>query len=76
MDSGFQYLWLIIFFPMVGFIVNGLFGKKLGDKIVSWIGPGVVFGSLIVSFVANPGEIVTRRRSFNLVTLRVYSNER
>ena len=52
MDSGFQYLWLIIFFPMAGFIVNGLLGKKLGDKIVSLIGPGVVFGSLVVSFVA------------------------
>ncbi len=38
-----DYLWLIPFFPLLGFIINGLFGSKLPEKAVGWIGSGVVF---------------------------------
>jgi NADH-quinone oxidoreductase subunit L len=46
-----NYLWLIPFFPLVGFIINGLLGRKLGEKVVSVIGAGVVFASFAVAIL-------------------------
>ena len=42
-----DYVWLVPLFPLIGVFVNGLLGKKLGDKVVG------VFGSTMVglSFV-------------------------
>jgi NADH-quinone oxidoreductase subunit L len=48
-------LWLIPAFPLAGVAINGLFGRRLGDRVVSVIGPGVVgmaFALAAVSFVA------------------------
>ncbi|OGC79283.1 MAG: NADH-quinone oxidoreductase subunit L [candidate division Zixibacteria bacterium RBG_16_40_9] len=38
----FDYIILIPLFPLIGFLLNGLVGKKLGKSFVSWIGPGTV----------------------------------
>ena len=46
-----DYLWLILFFPLAGFLINGLFGRKLGDTFVSWIGCGAVGLAFITSSV-------------------------
>ena len=40
-------LWLIPFFPLVGFLLNGLFGKRLSKRAVSLI----AVGSVALSFV-------------------------
>ena len=40
-------LWLIPFFPLVGFLLNGLFGKRLPKRAVSLI----AVGSVALSFV-------------------------
>ncbi|MFQ5599032.1 MAG: NADH-quinone oxidoreductase subunit L, partial [Candidatus Krumholzibacteriia bacterium] len=50
------YLWLIPFFPMLGAVVNGLFGyplqKKLGRRPVSLIACASVFASFALSVYA------------------------
>ncbi len=46
-----DYLWLILFLPLAGFVINGLFGKKLGDTFVSWIGCGAVGLAFITSSI-------------------------
>ena len=34
----FDYVWLIPLFPAIGFLINGLFGRRLGKHVVSWLG--------------------------------------
>jgi len=36
------YVWLVPVFPLLGFIFNGLFGRKVSKRTVSLVGPGVV----------------------------------
>ncbi len=36
-------------FPLLGFLINGLFNKKLPEKVVGWIGSGSVFISFAIS---------------------------
>ena len=49
-----NYLYLIPVIPLVGFLINGLWGKKLGDKATGFIGCGVIgiaFALSIAAFV-------------------------
>src|SRR5689334_4594055 len=41
-----MHLWLIPFFPLVGFLLNGLFGKRLSKAVINVI----AVGSIAVSF--------------------------
>ena len=46
-------LWLIPLFPLVGFLINGLFGKKLTEKQIGGIGVAAItlsFVSVVVTF--------------------------
>ncbi|MGO9093456.1 MAG: NADH-quinone oxidoreductase subunit L [bacterium] len=45
----FDYVWLIPVFPAIGFLINGLFGRSLGKKVVSWVGPSVIGLSFLTS---------------------------
>jgi len=47
----FDYVWLIPVFPAIGFLVNGFFGKSLGKKVVSWVGPSVIGLSFLTSIL-------------------------
>ena len=38
----FDFVWLIPLFPAIGFLVNGLLGKRLGKHVVSWVGPSAI----------------------------------
>ncbi len=40
-------LWLIPFFPLIGFLLNGLFGKRLSKSVINII----AIGSVTVSFL-------------------------
>lgn len=40
-------LWLIPFFPLIGFLLNGLFGKRLSKQLIG----GIAVGSVLVSFL-------------------------
>lgn len=46
----YTYLWLIPFFPLVGFLINGLFGKKIKNEAV--IG-GLATAMIGLSFVVS-----------------------
>ncbi len=46
----FDYVWLIPFFPLVGFLINGFFGKKIkNEAVIGAIGTLAIFSSFIVS---------------------------
>ena len=46
----FEYVWLIPLFPLIGVVINGLFGKKIkNEKIIGGIASGAVFGSFVVA---------------------------
>ncbi|EQB63481.1 MAG: hypothetical protein RBG1_1C00001G1060 [candidate division Zixibacteria bacterium RBG-1] len=38
----FDYIILIPLFSLIGFLLNGFLGKRLGKSFVSWVGPGSV----------------------------------
>lgn len=40
---------LIPFLPLIGFLINGLFGKTLSKTVVGLIGSGALLGSLLLS---------------------------
>ena len=44
-----EYIWLIPLLPLIGFLINGILGKKLGKALVSWIGCGSVGLSFLIS---------------------------
>lgn len=43
----YNWLWLIPFFPLLGAIFNGLFGKYVARKWVTLVGPGVLLASFV-----------------------------
>ena len=45
----FEYIWLIPFLPIIGTVINGLLGKKLGDRVVGFVGCTVVGISFLIS---------------------------
>lgn len=45
----YNYVWLIPTFPLIGFLIIGLFGKNLSKSLVGIIGCGSIFLSLILS---------------------------
>jgi NADH-quinone oxidoreductase subunit L len=46
----FEYVWLIPLFPLIGVVINGLFGKKIkNETVIGGIGALMVFGSFLVS---------------------------
>lgn len=44
-----EYLWIIPFFPLLGFAINGLCGSRLSEKAVGLIASGAVFASFIAA---------------------------
>ncbi|CAI2718701.1 NADH-quinone oxidoreductase subunit L [Nitrospina watsonii] len=47
----FKLAWLIPFFPLLGSIINGFFGLKLGKNKVSWIACGLPALSFFVTVI-------------------------
>jgi len=46
-----NYIWLIPFFPLVGFIINGLLGRNMNEKAVGVIGAGAALASFITALL-------------------------
>ncbi|MCA1961580.1 MAG: NADH-quinone oxidoreductase subunit L [Desulfomonile sp.] len=42
-------VWLIPLFPLIGFLINGLFGRSFPEKLIGWIGSGSVGASFVVA---------------------------
>jgi NADH-quinone oxidoreductase subunit L len=46
----FDNVWLIPLFPLIGFLINGLVGKKIkNEAVIGGIGTLAIFGSFLVS---------------------------
>jgi len=44
-----DYVWLVPLFPAVGFLVNGLMGRKIDRRLVGWIGCSAIGLSFFTS---------------------------
>ena len=44
-----DYVWLIPLFPLIGFLINGLFGRKLGEKTIGFIASAMVGLSFVTA---------------------------
>src|SRR5688572_6060270 len=49
MNNVLQLVWLVPFFPLIGFLLNGLFRNHLSKPLISIIGSGMVLASFVVS---------------------------
>lgn len=49
MKNVLEIVWLIPFFPFLGFLINGLGRKSLSKSLVSIVGCGVVLASFVMS---------------------------
>ena len=49
MQNALQIVWLVPFFPLIGFLINGLFRKQLSKSLIAVLGSGTVLGSFIIS---------------------------
>ncbi len=47
MEHASQQLWLIPLLPLLGFLINGLFGRRFPNLLVGLIAVGTVFGSFL-----------------------------
>ncbi len=69
-----EYVGLIPLFPAIGFLINGFFGRRLGNKVVSVVGPsaiGLSFLTAILIFFEllgkAPAERLFEKTLFNWV---------
>ena len=46
-----EQIWLVPAFPLLGFILNGFFGKRFGAGFVSFVGPLTIGLSFLQSIV-------------------------
>lgn len=44
-------IWLVPVLPLIGFLINGLFGKKISKSLVGIIGSGTVLVSFVISVI-------------------------
>jgi NADH-quinone oxidoreductase subunit L len=46
-----DYLWLIVALPLAGFLINVLFGKRIGEPLAGWLGFSLVGVSWLLALV-------------------------
>src|SRR5450631_2407265 len=46
-----QFIYLVPLFPLVGFLINGLFRKSISKSLSGVIGSGTILASLIISII-------------------------
>jgi NADH-quinone oxidoreductase subunit L len=76
MNNVLQMVWLIPFFPLIGFLINGLFRNYLNKKMSGIIGSGVILFSFIISLyvffnVKNGNSHVAHY--FNLIDIKTFT---
>jgi NADH-quinone oxidoreductase subunit L len=42
-------VWLVLLFPLLGVLLNGFLGPKLGKGFVKWVGPLAILAALVVT---------------------------
>jgi NADH-quinone oxidoreductase subunit L len=70
----FEYVGLIPLFPAIGFLINGFFGRRLGNKVVSVVGPSAIGLSFLTAILIffdllgrPPAERLFEKTLFNWV---------
>ncbi len=53
----FYFLGLIVLAPLVGAIINGVFGSKLPDKVIHWVACGAMALSFVFGLISLQGLI-------------------
>jgi len=51
MNKILELAWLIPLFPLIGFLINGLFRKQLSKSAIGLIGSGVILISFCISIM-------------------------
>jgi NADH-quinone oxidoreductase subunit L len=46
-----DYVWLVPLFPAIGFIINGLMGRRIDRRLVGWIGCSAIGLAFLVSLL-------------------------
>ena len=46
-----DYLWLIVVLPLAGFLINMLFGKRIGEPFAGWLGFSLIGISWLIALV-------------------------
>ena len=81
MDSFDILPWLLLLFTLAGMIVNGFWGKQLGRRIVSLVGPGAVLLSFLTALIPlfgllqSPGEFESHSRLFTWIAIGKFQVE-
>lgn len=60
-----DFVWLVPLFPLIGFALIGLWGKKMSKSLVGWLGCGTIFGSFVVSTLIF-SELLSTSRVFTI----------
>jgi NADH-quinone oxidoreductase subunit L len=68
-----HYIYLTVLLPLLGFLVNGIFGSRIkNEKIIGWIGSGtiglsflIVVGSFFQTLALPPDDRKTIVSLFN-----------
>ena len=47
-----KLVWLIPVLPLIGFLINGLLGRRMKERTISYIACGVILGSLLLTIGA------------------------
>lgn len=72
MQNSLHISWLIAFFPLLGFLINGLGRKILSKSLISVIGSGVILASFIMSvwvFMQVKGGNIHVAEYFNFISV-------
>lgn len=72
MQNVLQISWLIAFFPLLGFLINGLGRKALSKTLIGIIGSGVILASFIMSvwvFIEVKGGNTHVAEYFNFISV-------
>ena len=46
-----KYIFLVPLFPLIGFLINGLFRKRISKSLAGLIGSGTILASFVVSLL-------------------------
>src|SRR5207244_387685 len=49
MNGPLAPVWLVLLFPLIGVLLNGFLGPRLGKGFVKWVGPLVILAAFAVS---------------------------
>ncbi|MDQ7054824.1 MAG: NADH-quinone oxidoreductase subunit L [candidate division KSB1 bacterium] len=67
-----DYLWLIPFFPLLGFLINGLLGRNFSEKMVGIIGAGAIFLSFVTTLLTFK-ELLTLEPEHRIFIQKLYT---